>query len=216
MADVPVPSLTRARELKIEELSKYFANDDLSLDELEHRIELVYKAGSVADLEKITADLRGAATVPADYVEAKVVKGKAGLPATYEVPQQRLLALMSSTRRVGRWAVPRELDLVAIMSDTKIDLTHAVLSAAETVIDIRATMASLRIIVPPGMRVITDTSSIMSNVHSRADALEETPAAANAPVVRLTGWAFMSDVKIIVRRLEETAWTREDDDDDEE
>ena len=77
MADVPVPSLARARELKIEELSAHFANDDLSLEDLERRIEQVYRASNVAELETITADLRGSAMVPADYVRANVVPGKA-------------------------------------------------------------------------------------------------------------------------------------------
>ena len=57
MADssVPVPSLSRAREEKISELSTHFANDDLSLEDLERRIERVYKAANVAELEDITA-----------------------------------------------------------------------------------------------------------------------------------------------------------------
>ena len=62
MADAPLPlsSLSRAREQKISELSQAFANDDLSLDDLERRIERVYKAANVVELDEITADLRQA------------------------------------------------------------------------------------------------------------------------------------------------------------
>ncbi len=58
MADAPLSTLSRAREQKISELSQHFANDDLSLDELERRIEQVYKAASVSELDAITSDLR--------------------------------------------------------------------------------------------------------------------------------------------------------------
>src|SRR5262245_54633820 len=118
MADVPVPSLARAREQKINELSVHFANDDLSLEELERRIEQVYKAGSVADLEKITADLKLATAAPAEPAlqlsQPRESRSKSNL-MTYQA-SARLLSLMSSTRRVGRWVVPQKLDVVAIMS----------------------------------------------------------------------------------------------------
>src|SRR5262245_8444257 len=126
MADLPLPSLARAKEQKINELSVHFANDDLSLEDLERRIEQVYKAVNVAELESITADLTRAATPtspPAPMPQLRGSGGKTNVPA-YPAPSTRLLALMSSTRRVGRWVVPPSLDVVAVMSDTKLDLTH--------------------------------------------------------------------------------------------
>jgi len=195
MADVPIPSLARAREQKINELSVHFANDDLSIEDLERRIEQVYKAASVAELESITADL------------ARAVQ-----PAPTPNQPPRLLALMSTTRRVGRWVVPAKLDVVAVMSDTKLDLTQAALSAGMVDFEIRAVMASLKVIVPPGVRVIVDTHSVMSNVRSRADEFDTDVApSTSAPVLRLTGWAVMADVQVVVRRKEEPIL---DDDDD--
>ena len=196
--------MTRARELKIEELSTHFANDDISMEELERRIELVYKASSVAELETITADLRAAAMVPQDYVRARVVPGAAGAPATYEVPHSRMLALMSSSRRVGRWALPRRFDVLAIMSDTRIDLTQAALPPGLSEIRVRAVMTSLRVIVPPGVPVVVDAHSVMADVQSRADEpTPDEPPSANAPIIRLTGFALMSEVKVVVRRRED-------------
>ena len=215
MADVPVPSLARAREQKINELSVHFANDDLSLEDLERRIEQVYKAGSVADLEKITADLKQAAAAPGEPAlpvsTPRRSGAKANLPAAYQ-GSARLLSLMSSTRRVGRWVVPQKLDVVAIMSDTKLDLTHAVMPSGVMDFEIRAVMASLKMIVPPGVRVLVDTHSVMSNVRSRADEFDaDVPPSASAPVIRLTGFALMADVNVVVRRREEPVY---DDDED--
>jgi hypothetical protein len=58
LSDSPVPdSLTAARERAIQSLSVHFANDALSLEELEQRIEQVYRAANVADVARLTADL---------------------------------------------------------------------------------------------------------------------------------------------------------------
>lgn len=220
---LPPPSLSRAREVKINELSQHFANDDLSLEDLERRIERVYKAGSVADLDLITADLRPAAPL----VDQRLPKGGSrqdrgslstqrpdeNLPATYEVPKSRLLAIMSSTRRVGRWAVPRDLRMFALMSDTKIDLTNAALPVGGVVnMEITGIMAAVKIIVPPGMRVINEMHSFMADVRSGADEIDADGNVGRGPVIRLTGTAFMAEVKVKVRRREEPVY--EDDEDE--
>jgi hypothetical protein len=210
----PPPSLSRAREQKIDELSRHFANDDLSLEDLERRIERVYKAASLGELETITADLTlsppvaaGAGATPADRV-ARVAgdsRGLANPSFAIEVPQQRMLAIMSSTRRVGRWTVPRELRVFAMMADTRLDLTTAMLPIGGIVnIELTAVMASFRIIVTPDMHVINDMHSIMSDVRNSADEVPSgSMASARTPVIRVTGTALMSEVKIKVRRREE-------------
>lgn len=214
MADssVPVPSLSRAREQKISELSTHFANDDLSLEELERRIERVYRASNVTELEEITADLRRAVAAPAPMPVG--ASRSSAVATSYELASTRLLSLMSSTRRVGRWAVPQTLKVVAIMSDTKIDFTHAVMPGGVVNVHIRVMMASCKLVVPPNVRVINEMHSVMSNVRSRADELlpEGVLATSDAPVIRLTGVALMSDVNVVVRRREEPP--NDDDDDD--
>ena len=203
-------SLSRARETKINELSTHFANDDLTLDDLERRIERVYKAASVAELEEITADLRKAMTLPAD--QSLVPSSSRGVAPGSQMIAGRVLAFMSSTRRVGRWLVPPKLDVVAIMSDTKLDFTHAAMPGAVIDVHIRAVMASCKLVVPPNVRVINETHAVMANVLSRASEVlpGDAPASIESPVIRLTGYALMSDVNVVVRRVEEPVF---DDDD---
>ncbi len=211
----PIPSLSRAREQKISELSTYFANDDLSLEDLERRIERVYKSANMSELEAITADLQRAARPLDDYARAQIARSApnaSGVPARGEPERGRLLALMSHTRRVGRWAVPQHLDIVAIMSDTRIDLTRASLPPGIVDIGLRVVMASFKLVVPPNMRVINETHAIMATVRSRADELlpEDAPASPNAPIIRLRGVVVMADVNVVVRRREDPMY---DDDD---
>ncbi len=213
---LPAPSLARAREQKITELSEHFANDNLSLEDLERRIEQVYKAASVADLEQLTADLRGSASLadqrPSSARRDRLAPQPAEFSATvqpgYEVPQARMLAIMSSTRRVGRWAVPRDLRMFAMMSDTKLDLTTASLPIGGVVnLEITAIMCAVKIIVPPNMRVVNEMHSFMADVRSGADeTLNESLATPGTPIVRLRGTALMSEVKVKVRRREEPVY----------
>jgi hypothetical protein len=217
---LPPHSLARAREQKISELSTHFANDDLSLEDLETRIERVYKANSVVELEMITSDLRAQAALVDPRLAADAAYGRVpanmppSVPSTFEVAKSRMLSIMGSTRRVGRWAVPRDLDVLAIMSDTKIDLTNAALPIGGVVtIELRAVMTSFRLIVPPDVRVVNEMHSLLSDVRSSADELPP-PLSSQAmtPTIRLVGTAFMSDVKVKVRRREEPIY----DDDDQE
>jgi hypothetical protein len=211
----PLPPLSpRAREAKIDELSRHFANDDLTLEDLERRIERVYKAVTTADLEAITADLRTAGlpssggALPArsarNAARADAQNGGFVVPSAADARPTRLLAIMSTTRRLGRWSVPRELDVLALMSDTRLDLTSAAMPGGVVTVHVNAIMASFRIIVPPGMRIINQMHSFMADVRSTADEiLPDETVSHDAPIIRLTGTACMADVKITVRRRED-------------
>jgi len=217
MADAPLPTLSRAREQKISELSQHFANDDLSLDELERRIEQVYKAANISELDAITADLRvsqlPAAARPssAAMTNARTDYATSNLPAL----NSRLLAVMSESKRTGRWLVPQHLDVVALMADTKIDLTSAVMPAGGAEFHVRSFWAACKIIVPPEMRVINEMHAIMASVVSKADEMDAEGAKRHGPTLRLTGTAFMAEVKVVVRRREDALLELDDDEDDE-
>ncbi|HEY2162443.1 MAG TPA: DUF1707 domain-containing protein [Gemmatimonadaceae bacterium] len=214
MADAPLPTLSRAREQTISELSQHFANDDLSLEDLERRIEQVYKAASVSELDAITSDLQAsqgsALARPGAASRAHILHGASNLPA----PNSRLLAVMSESKRTGRWLVPRQLDVVALMADTKIDLTSAVMPPGGAEFHVRSFWAACKIIVPPEMRVINEMHAIMASVVSKADEMDAEGAKRHGPTLRLTGIAFMAEVKVVVRRRED-ALIEQDDDDDE-
>ena len=60
--DSPI-SLQGERERTIELLSRHFAQDNLSVEQLEQRIEQAYRAASVPALREVTKDLPGDAVV---------------------------------------------------------------------------------------------------------------------------------------------------------
>ncbi|HKW46349.1 MAG TPA: DUF1707 domain-containing protein [Gemmatimonadaceae bacterium] len=193
----PIVSLSDERERIIQQLSQHFANDRLSLDELESRMELAYKATTIGDLQRLTADLPSGAAAPVP----------APLPPdenTALAPdRQRVWSVMSETRRAGGWVVPQRLDLVAVMSDTTIDLTQATLPTGIIDIHVRSLMAAVKLVVPPGIQVVSRVSSLMGSVHGGGEPGDEAGGGWKAgTVVRLTGWALMAEVQTKVRRRE--------------
>ena len=196
----PVLSLADERERVIQQLSDHFANDRLSLEELETRMELAYKASSSADLQRLTADLPSvsAAPVPAPLPAEEL--------AAMAPDRERLVSVMSETRRRGAWIVPQRLDLIALMSDTTIDLTQAALPTGIIDIHVRSICAAVKIVVPPGIQVVSRLSSLMSSVRGGGEpdvgGGEEWKT---GTVVRLSGWVLMAEVQTKVRRRERTS-----------
>ncbi len=217
MTDAPLSALSRAREQKISELSQHFANDDLSLDDLERRIERVYKAANLSELDAITSDLRAPLLAPANVIVPSLAPMTNATSYSDEgVPTRRtrILAVMSESKRTGRWLVPPRVDVVSLMADTKIDLTSAVLPPGGAEFHVRSIWAACKIIVPPEMRVINEMHAIMASVTSKADEMDAEGTVHRGPTLRLTGTAFMAEVKVVVRRREEALAELSDDDDD--
>ena len=196
MSEPPPISLNAARERVIDALSNHFAQDDISLDELERRLERAYKANTIAELDQLTADLRAAPATDSPRMPARVPVN----PAPIALEHERIVSVMSESKRAGLWVVPQELDVVSFMSDSTIDITHAQIPSGIVDVHIRAMMATVKLILPPGIHVVNRMHAFMSSVNNELD--EATPAP-GAPVIRLSGWAVMAELKVIVRRKEE-------------
>lgn len=187
---LPVP-LAAERERTIDELSVRFAHDALSIEELERRLELAYRATSVAELRALTADL-----VPPPAASAAVAT-RGALTGEFE-ERGRMLSIMSDSKRRGPWVVPHRMELVSVMASTTLDFTEALMPAGIVDIHLRGLMTEVKIIVPPDVYVVNRASTLMSNVEEDT---EVTPPA-GAPVIRLSGWVAMANVVVKVRRRE--------------
>jgi hypothetical protein len=206
----PVP-LERERELTIQLLTDHFAQDNLSVEELERRIALVFRATSVPALRDLTSDLvsqapeaeparKGGRRGRGGKKDAIAAPGDAPLPEAFAPESDRIVSVMAQTRRRGVWQLPRHLDLWSVMSETHLDLTEARLSPGVTEIHLRAVMATVKVIVPPGVRVVVQPSAFMAEVSD--EVLSQPPVGSQAPVVRITGPVFMAELKVRVRTRE--------------
>jgi hypothetical protein len=182
-------SLAAARDRAIDLLSRHFANDALTMDELDRRLERAYAATSMAQLDELTADLPDQ---PGTSVQPAAPHTH---PALVDAEDSgRILAIFSETRRSGLWVVPARLEVKAIMSNLVLDLRSARISAGITDIHVSAVMASLQIVLPPGVRVVESISPFMASVTD--DSYSVVTSDPSVPTIRLTGRAVMAEVKV--------------------
>jgi hypothetical protein len=193
---MPAPSLDSVRERVVERLSTHYARDQLTLEELESRLERVYAARSTEAVESVLAGLP--AVAPADTPATTV-------PAVKRPRSRTYMAVMSGVVRRGAWVVPKNVHAIAFMGGVELDLREAILDPQVTEISVLAVMGGVVVTVPPNVRVESDGFAFMGGFE---DQLEQ-PASEDptAPVVKLTGFAFMGGVE--VRVLEPGAPTKD-------
>lgn len=191
MANEPILSgehAERERAKVIEALTEHFAQDRLTMEQLEERLDKVYRASTSSALAEVLSDLPAVApdnaNVPAPATAAALA------PSTHKT----LVAFMSGVMRKGPWTVPATINAIAIMGGIELDLRHAQLSAPVTEIQIFALMGGVSVVVPPNVRVESNGFAIMGGFGN--DVGE--PSSPNAPIVRLTGFALMGGVEVRV------------------
>lgn len=184
-------ALERARDRILERLGMHFAHDDLTMPELEQRLEMAFRARDETALQDIVADL------PLRD-ESGVSRSLVTHDATVVPPRGVLGAFMGGSARKGSWVVPRHLKVVAVMGGVELDLRQAVLGAGVTEIEVIAVMGGVDITVPPGVRVETMGVAVMGGFDASAgDASAIDP---DQPVVRLSGFALMGGVDARMKR----------------
>jgi hypothetical protein len=179
----------RERERVVRDLGDHFAQDHLTLDEYEFRVQAALQATQWYQLDATTNDLpplAGLAAGPAILDDA-VAESRSGSKV------RTLLAVMGGLVRRGSWLVPKRMRALAIMGGIELDLRDATLAGAVTEIHVLALMGGVDITVPPGVRLEVDGLAIMGGFEDQARSL---PAIAqhDAPVVRVTGLALMGGV----------------------
>jgi hypothetical protein len=182
-------ALEVARERCIRILTDRFADDTLTIDEFEARLDRMYKAQTPAELDALLREVEQRAHRAQDAAAASV-------PVPYDSAPRRILAIMSETKRTGRWAMPRELEVRAIMSNVVIDLRDVAMPAGYCEIDLFAVMAEVVILVPP--HVVVEDLSLTVMAESKNGAMDDGTLAPDAPRLRVTGTVLMASAQMLV------------------
>ncbi|WP_226872724.1 DUF1707 SHOCT-like domain-containing protein [Microbispora sitophila] len=174
------------RESVVERLRVASAEGRLTLGELTERTEAAYLAQTHGELAQITADLPGAAPAPAPA------------PAAPAAPQGRMrkwiVAVMGDAKRTGTWRIDDGIGAVCVMGDVVLDLRQAEVRGREVDIVATCVMGDVKIIVPDGVDVELSGVTIMGDKKVQ---VVEAPRGQSAPVVKVTAYVLMGDVKII-------------------
>ena len=206
MSDLPArdPRLLRAsnqdREQVAVALHAAMAEGRLEVGELEQRLDEVYRAKTLGELEPLTRDLPAHLT-PTDTgtglapraPEGPVAAGSAvsRIGGGYPTSSAAVAVLSGSTRR-GRWVVPRQFTAVAVMGGVDLDLTQARFGEREVTITAVAVMGGIEITVPDDVTVMVNGLGLMGGFEDNAR-LEGTPG---GPVLRVNGLAFWGGVNV--------------------
>lgn len=181
-----VPDAHRERVVQL--LSTAFANDRLTMEQLDDRLASVYRAQSIAELELLLVD-------PADPTRSLAMEAGATRVASPGVVPARgvAMAIMGGFERQGPWIVPRHLRVMAVMGGGELDLREARLGPGITEIEIFSLWGGVEIIVPDGVRVDIVGMAFMGGFSVRGGGVTDDP---NAPVLRVSGLAIMAGVDV--------------------
>lgn len=187
------------RQQAIDALCEHFANDSLSVDEFERRVDLAHKAESSEELRKLLQDLpTGDLPIRREEVTpAHPPRAEASVPSHRVKEKGVMVAALGGVERKGRWIPARQNYAVAVMGGLSLDFREALLPPGETEVWIFTLMGGADIIVPPGLTVESDGVAILGGFEHREDAtISHDP---EAPVLRLKGLAVMGGVEVSIR-----------------
>jgi len=182
-ADPPSSPALRAsdadRDRVIELLRAAVADGRLGPVEFDERLDAALAARTIGALAPLTADL----TVPGS--DGALTRPLAGTPTE---PAAELLTINErhgSVRRDGRWTLPHRLALRTAWCDVMLDLTSAVRSGPELVIELRVRGGNVELVLAPGMVVDANELAVRhSKLAISRDAGDSTPETLR---VRLAG-----------------------------
>jgi len=196
--------LGTTRQKAIDALCEHFANDVLSVEEFEHRVDLAHKADSSEDLQKLLADLPpGDLPVPReDVAPTAIERAQASVPASRVKERGFMVAALGGMERKGRWIPARQNYAISVMGGVMLDFREALLPPGVMEVWVFTVMGGAEIVVPPGLTVESDGVAILGGFEQREDAILSPDP--DAPALRIRGLAIMGGVEVSIRYPGET------------
>lgn len=174
------------------------AEGRLTADEHAERVEGVFAARTVGELDVFVRDLPAAhgvtsarAQAPAEPAPSRPTPG--AIPAD---PDDNLVAIFSAALRRGRWRAGRRIHAYAIFGSVEIDLSEALFEHRQVMIKAVAVFGSVEVRVPENVSLRGSGGGILGSFE--VDALDSIEP--DAPVVYVDGIAVLGSVEARPRR----------------
>ncbi|MFC8173008.1 DUF1707 domain-containing protein [Streptomyces sp. NPDC057325] len=167
------------------------AEGRLDAEEHSDRIDAVYRAKTVGELEPIVRDLPAARTSRPEPEPAYSYG-----PEDQEGAPDNLVAVFSSTTRKGRWRVSRRTSAFALFGNIEIDLTEAIFAQRLTTINATSIFGNVEVRVPENISLRGNGSGIFGNFE--VVTLEGVDP--QAPVVVINGYSVFGNVEARPKR----------------
>lgn len=162
----------------------------LDAEEHSERIDAVYRAKTMGELEPLVRDL------PATSTTARPTAAHTYGPDNETEPAESMVAIFSSSTRKGRWRVGRRTNAFALFGSIEIDLTEAIFAQRTTVVNATAIFGSIEVRVPENISLRGGGTGIFGNFE--VSTLEGTDA--DAPVVVVNGYSVFGSIEAKPKR----------------
>jgi len=197
-----------ARDRTVQRLSDAFARGMIPVEELEVRMEAVYRAAQQNDLDALVADLgaspsRGESLSPTVHVPQKV------RALFSNVRNSRIVTVAGTVRIEARFGsventtldvMPARLELSAVAGTIELDLRHTVFPPGMTEITVSARMGGVEIYLPATVTVDNQGSGVLGTFQIDDQTSARGSSAAlttrERAYVRITGLSVMGNVEI--------------------
>ena len=174
------------RDATLRTLGEHAAVGRLTLDELEERSGRALAAKTRGDLATLTSDLPQAGD--------QAHSGKAlAAPAQAKKPVRWMVAIMSGSRRRGRFRAVGRINSISIMGGDEIDLREAEIEGGELTLNLVAIMGGATIYIPDSVELDVGGFSLMGG---NTEIGSERSPRPGAPVIRLRAWNLMGGATI--------------------
>ncbi|MGW0736239.1 DUF1707 SHOCT-like domain-containing protein [Streptomyces sp. NPDC002851] len=199
-AEAPAPSALRAsdadRDRTADILREALAEGRLTAEEHAERVEGVYAAKTVPELEPYVRDLPGGAG-PRPAAEPAPDPALGPTPGTVPAePDDKLVAVFSSSTRKGRWRVGRRTHAYAVFGSVEIDLTEGLFEYREVVIKAVSVFGNVEIKAPENISLRGSGTGVFGNFE--VDTLSSPDPA--APVVYVDGFSVFGNIEARPKR----------------
>lgn len=189
---VNLRELRDARNEARDQLATAYAEDLIDSDELDRRLGALVEASSLEAVAALTVDVAAptstlAVAEPAPHSLARLQD----VPTTTTIS-----AVLGEAIRRGVWTPGRYNTVRAILASAELDLRQAALSPGETIFDVTVVLGELLLIVPPGLRVVSDVSVFLASLEEDDDRTHPY----GPSTVRITGHVLFGEVEVS-RRL---------------
>ncbi|MFE9649861.1 DUF1707 domain-containing protein [Streptomyces sp. NPDC006365] len=195
----PAPTDLRAsdadRDRTADILRDALGEGRLTAEEHAERVEEVFRAKTVGELEPLVRDLPGEHRTGA----TRAYQPPPNLPTPGEVPpvaDENVVAVLSSATRRGRWRMGRRTHAYAIFGSIEIDLSEAIFEHRQVVIKAVSVFGSVEIRVPENVSLRGNGGGVLGSFEVRTlDSGEP-----DAPVVYVDGLALLGSIEAKPKR----------------
>ncbi|MCX4905742.1 DUF1707 domain-containing protein [Streptomyces sp. NBC_00878] len=200
----PAPDLRKQTDLRASDadrdrtadiLREALAEGRLTAEEHAERVEDVFRAKTVGELEPLVADLPAAH--PSRPTATFAAAPNRPTPGTVPpVAEENVVAVFSSAVRKGRWRIGRRTHAYAIFGSVEIDLSEAIFEHQQVVIKAISVFGSIEIRVPENVSLRGNGGGVLGSFE--VDTLDS--ADHDAPVVYVDGLAVLGSIEAKPKR----------------